>query len=519
MVAFAAAGSAHASGFLAAYLAAVVLANSGLPHRSATRSFAEGLGWLAQIGLFVLLGLLVDPSDLGAELVPAIVIGLVLLLVARPLSVFVSLAGFRVPWREQVFVSWAGLRGAVPIVLATFPIVAGVPDSIRLLNIVFILVVVYTLVQGPSLRPLAHRLGLIPKDATREIQVESAPLDVLEAELLTMTVQAPSRLHNVTVLELRLPDPSVITLIIRDGHTFVPLPDTRIAIGDELLIVTTTKTRAAAERRLRAVSRRGKLAYWFDEYGEAGLTPASQRRVQEIGTRLGAVRFAFKTSPQNTTWADMLAVWQAADDIEVFESGWTFDHFYPIFSDSTGPCLEGWTTLTALAQATKRLRVGVLVTGIHYRHPAVLANMAAALDIVSNGRLELGIGAGWNEEESGAYGIELGSIKERFDRFEEACEVLTSLLVEGDDDIRRQVLPAQGRPQRAQGPAAAAPADLHRRQRREAHAEDHGASTPSTGTSSAARRRSSPVSATCWPRTARTSVAIRRRSCCRRMSG
>ncbi|HKV18454.1 MAG TPA: LLM class F420-dependent oxidoreductase [Mycobacterium sp.] len=140
------------------------------------------------------------------------------------------------------------------------------------------------------------------------------------------------------------------------------------------------------------------------------------------------MRFAFKTSPQNTEWRDMLAVWQAADDIDVFESGWTFDHFYPIFSDSSGPCLEGWTTLTALAQATKRLRVGVLVTGIHYRHPAVLANMAAALDIVSDGRLELGIGAGWNEEESGAYGIELGSIKERFDRFEEACEVLTSLL-------------------------------------------------------------------------------------------
>lgn len=269
MVAFAAAGSAHASGFLAAYLSAVVLANTGLPHRSATRSFAEGLGWLAQIGLFVLLGLLVDPSDLGAEVVPGIVTGLVLLLIARPLAVVVSLAGFRVPWREHVFLSWAGLRGAVPIVLATFPIVEGVPDSTRLLNIVFILVVVFTLIQGPSLRPLAHRLGLIPKEATREIQVESAPLDVLDAELLTMTVQEPSRLHNVTVLELRLPDPSVITLIIRNGRTFVPQPDTRIAIGDELLIVTTTKTRAMAEQRLRAVSRRGKLAHWFDEFGEA----------------------------------------------------------------------------------------------------------------------------------------------------------------------------------------------------------------------------------------------------------
>jgi len=141
------------------------------------------------------------------------------------------------------------------------------------------------------------------------------------------------------------------------------------------------------------------------------------------------MRFAFKTSPQNTTWADMLAVWRAADDIELFESGWTFDHFYPIFTDdSSGPCLEGWLTLTALAQATQRLRVGVLVTGMPYRHPTVLANMAATLDIISNGRLELGIGAGWNEEEANAYGIDLGTLTERFDRFDEACEIITGLL-------------------------------------------------------------------------------------------
>jgi F420-dependent oxidoreductase-like protein len=140
------------------------------------------------------------------------------------------------------------------------------------------------------------------------------------------------------------------------------------------------------------------------------------------------VRFAFKTAPQNTTWPGMLAVWKEADDIEIFESGWTFDHFYPIFSDPAGPCLEGWVTTTALAHATRRLRVGTLVTGIHYRHPAVLANMAATLDVISEGRLELGIGAGWNEEESGAYGIALGDPRERSDRFEEACEVVVSLL-------------------------------------------------------------------------------------------
>ena len=268
MVSFAAAGTAHASGFLAAYLSGVVLANSGLPHRSATRSFAEGAGWLAQIGVFVILGLLVSPSELLREVVPAIVAGLVLLLLARPLSVFLSLVGFRVPWREKVFLSWAGLRGAVPIVLCTYPIVEGVPDSWRLLHIVFILVVLYTAIQGPSLRIVAEWLHLIPRDTTREIQVDAAPLDVLGAELLTMTVLPGSRLHNVTVLELRLPDPSVITLIIRAGQPFVPQPVTRLAIGDELLIVTTSVTRELAERRLRAVSRRGKLAYWFDEYGD-----------------------------------------------------------------------------------------------------------------------------------------------------------------------------------------------------------------------------------------------------------
>ncbi|GAA5022551.1 LLM class F420-dependent oxidoreductase [Kitasatospora paranensis] len=125
----------------------------------------------------------------------------------------------------------------------------------------------------------------------------------------------------------------------------------------------------------------------------------------------------------------MLDVWQAADDIEVFESGWTSDHFHAMHgTDPTTSRLEGWITLAALARATRRLRLGTLVTGIHYRHPAVLANMAATLDVISDGRLELGVGTGWNTEESAAYGIGLGSPRERSDRFEEACQVLVGLL-------------------------------------------------------------------------------------------
>jgi cell volume regulation protein A len=267
IVAFAAAGAAHASGFLAAYLAALVLANAGLPHRAATHSFAEGLGWLAQIGLFVLLGLLVSPHRLPHELGPALVAGAVLLIAARPLAVLVTLLPFGIPLREQGFLSWAGLRGAVPIVLATFPIVHHVPGSERLLDIVFVLVVVFTLIQGPSLGRVARLLHLVPRGDTRQIVVESAPLDVLDAELLTMRVQPGSGLTGVSVLELRLPDPAVITLIIRDEHSFVPSPDTQLQVDDEILIVTTRRRREIAERRLRAVDRRGPLAYWFDEYG------------------------------------------------------------------------------------------------------------------------------------------------------------------------------------------------------------------------------------------------------------
>ena len=147
------------------------------------------------------------------------------------------------------------------------------------------------------------------------------------------------------------------------------------------------------------------------------------------------MRFAIKIAPQHTTYQAMLDVWRAADDMPVFESAWTFDHFYPIFSDTNGPCLEAWTTTTALAQATERIRIGVLVTGNVYRHPAVLANMAASTDIISGGRLELGIGAGWNEQECTAYGIDLPPLKERFDRFDEALQVITLLLTQEHSDF------------------------------------------------------------------------------------
>lgn len=139
-------------------------------------------------------------------------------------------------------------------------------------------------------------------------------------------------------------------------------------------------------------------------------------------------RYAIKTPPHHASWAAFLDVWRAADEIDVFESAWNWDHFYPLAEPFDGPNLEGWTMLAALAQATSRIRLGAMVNGMHHRHPAVTANMAATLDHISGGRFELGMGAGWNTMESNAYGIELGTLKQRSDRFEEGIEVIVSLL-------------------------------------------------------------------------------------------
>jgi F420-dependent oxidoreductase-like protein len=140
------------------------------------------------------------------------------------------------------------------------------------------------------------------------------------------------------------------------------------------------------------------------------------------------VRFAIKTRPEHQTWAHIRDVWLAADEIDLFESAWNWDHFYPLTGDLTGPNLEAWTSLAALGQATRRIRIGCQVTGMIYRHPAVLANMAATTDIISDGRLELGLGAGWNQQECDAYGIDLPPLRERFDRFDEGVEVIARLL-------------------------------------------------------------------------------------------
>jgi cell volume regulation protein A len=264
---YAAASLAHASGFLAVYVTGVVLGNARLPHRPATRSFAEGLAWLAQIGLFVMLGLLDSPPRLPAQILPALVVGVILAVIARPLAVLAATLPLRVPLREQAFLSWAGLRGAVPIVLTTIPLSAHVPGATRIFDQVFVIVVVFTLLQGPTLPWVARKLRVTAPAEPLEIIVDAAPLDDLHADLLQAQIPDNSKLHGVEIFELRLPAEANIALIVRDGHSLVPEPTTVLFTGDRLLIVVPAAARVRTERRLRAVSRAGKLAHWLGEHG------------------------------------------------------------------------------------------------------------------------------------------------------------------------------------------------------------------------------------------------------------
>jgi len=265
LLAYGAAAAAHASGFAAIYVAALVLGNSELPHRTATRSFSEGIAWLAQIGLFVMLGLLLSPEKITPSVI-AIAVGgsLLLTFVARPISVVLSALLQPMPWRDLAFISWAGLRGAVPIVLATIPFAEGVTDAERLFAIVFVIVVISTLLTGPTLPWVAQRLDVTRQLEPRSLDLEVAPLERVAADMLQVTISPVSQLHGVEVGELRLPEGSIVSMLVRDGKAIVPDRRTVLRRGDDLLVVTPRGLREPTVQRLRTVSAHGRLGRWLE---------------------------------------------------------------------------------------------------------------------------------------------------------------------------------------------------------------------------------------------------------------
>ncbi|MDZ7577725.1 MAG: potassium/proton antiporter [Candidatus Nanopelagicales bacterium] len=253
----------HTSGFMATYVAAVLVGSSReLPHRQSVVGFAEGLAWTAQIGLFIMLGLLADPQRAVSAIVPAIVAGATLLVFARPVSVLLSLGFAGLPKRWVAFTGVAGLRGAVPIVFAAIPLGLGVPGSEIVFDTTLILVVLLTLIQTPLLPWAGRRLGVGEPGQADELDVEAAPLDRMKASLLGVDVSLGSLIAGLYLADLRLPEGASVSLVVRDGTGFVPGAHTRFRVGDRLLIVATSEVRSRAERRLRAVSRGGRLVDW-----------------------------------------------------------------------------------------------------------------------------------------------------------------------------------------------------------------------------------------------------------------
>lgn len=262
VLAYGAATVIHTSGFAAVYLAALVLGNHDLPHRRATRSFVEGVAWLAQIGLFVMLGLLATPDTFKWQhLLAGAGIGAILTFVARPLSVVLSAIWFDRGRRELLFLGWAGLRGAIPIVLAIIPLAADVPGANDLFNIVFVTVVIYTLIQAGGMERIAAWCRVLG-GGPRDLEVEAAPLERIAADLLQVRVHTGSKLTGVEIGELRLPEGAVVTLIVREGKGFVPTRMTRLRRHDEMLVVATRAVRDETETRITAISRDGRLAGW-----------------------------------------------------------------------------------------------------------------------------------------------------------------------------------------------------------------------------------------------------------------
>jgi potassium/hydrogen antiporter len=239
-LAFGAADTLGGSGFLAVYLAGLALGSFHIPARRTVAAFHDGLAWIAQLSLFFVLGLLVFPSDFGGVALEGTILALLLVFVARPVGAFVATLPEKFTNAERLALGWAGLRGAVPVVLATFPVIEGVPGSLEFFNIVFFAVLFSTLLQGSTLEPLAQRLGLTTAEpALPRPLAETGTISGLGAEVVEYPVARGDAVAGLRVRDLGLPREALVTVIVRDGRAVPPRGSTVISAGDRLHLMVT----------------------------------------------------------------------------------------------------------------------------------------------------------------------------------------------------------------------------------------------------------------------------------------
>lgn len=238
----------HGSGFISVYLVGLALGSAAIPGKRTIDEFHDGLAWISQIVMFMTLGLLVNPSEFGGVIGESLLVAGVLMLVARPLSVYLSTLGSGLNLRESTLVGWAGLRGAVPIVLATFPVIAGVDEGGVFFNIVFFVVLASTLIQGVTLEPLARKLGVTGDEPALPRPLhEVGTIRRLGAEVLEYPVRESDAIAGVRVNQLELPREALVSVIVRDDEALLPRGSTEVQGGDRLHILVRESVRAGVE--------------------------------------------------------------------------------------------------------------------------------------------------------------------------------------------------------------------------------------------------------------------------------
>jgi potassium/hydrogen antiporter len=258
-VAYGAAATIEGSGFLAVYLVGLALGSANIPAKQTITTFHVGLAWVAQLTMFLAFGLLIFPSDVLDVALEGTVLAVVIAFVARPLATFAATAFERFTLAERAVLGWAGLRGAVPIVLALFPVNAGIGEGLEFLNVVFFAVLLSTLLQGTTFEPLARRLGLTTEvPALPSPIAETGTIRRLGAEVVEYPVHDDDAIVGLRTRELELPREALVNVIVREGEAVLPRGSTRVAGGDRLHVLV--RQEAAPEvRELIARWRRGPI--------------------------------------------------------------------------------------------------------------------------------------------------------------------------------------------------------------------------------------------------------------------
>ena len=230
------------SGFLAVYVMAIVAGNSEMVYRTAIFRFNEGFAWMMQIFMFVLLGWLAFPEQLATLLLPGLALALLLMFVARPIGVWVSTLRTSFSDSEKIFLAWAGLKGAVPILLATFPLIAGLPHANLIFNATFFVVLTSALVQGATINPVARRLGLVePARRQSAYTVELVALEKTDSEIVEVEILTSSAAAHRKISDLSLPSNVLIVAVVRESAVITPRGGTRLLPGDLIYVLTSKK--------------------------------------------------------------------------------------------------------------------------------------------------------------------------------------------------------------------------------------------------------------------------------------